>query len=245
MSLSPGNEGLNLTFAGKNYQLGEKPFELSLADSPFGESDFHRLDSTTEFISKNEYHDRLVCLPNVEGGLYQWGFSRMLTALVVIFQIVWAVSMYFAWLDAMLSSRVVKSGFTTTQLKGALSVSAAAEDRLGVKAKYLITKDRSWVAREMEAKDSTIGVELLTASALKDWELETHPASAAEENESRRRGVYTATCSKAPQSALGLVAANLTTTLWARTCGHYRRSWQPDDPTLPPSPYPCLARRRD
>ncbi|GME39415.1 uncharacterized protein LTHEOB_12960 [Neofusicoccum parvum] len=90
------------------------------------------------------------CLPDADGGgaSYQWGFSAMLTSVVLIVHACWALSMYAIWLDAELGSSLLRAGYHLTQLRGAFAVAAAAEETTGWAPREL----RSVPADEVEAR---------------------------------------------------------------------------------------------
>lgn len=88
------------------------------------------------------------CLPATDGpALYRWGFSAMLTSVVLVVHACWACSLYAIWLEAQWSSALLRDGYRLTQLRGAFAVGAAAQASTGLGAGELI---RVVGAREVE-----------------------------------------------------------------------------------------------
>ncbi|KAF2490450.1 hypothetical protein BU16DRAFT_153283 [Lophium mytilinum] len=88
---------------------------------------------TDEYVSLNSQ-----CMPDTTVNTYQWGFSTMLSAVFVIIQLVWALSMYAVWQDAQWNSVLVRSGYKMTQLRAAFSLSEAAQQRTGMENEELM-----------------------------------------------------------------------------------------------------------
>lgn len=82
--------------------------------------------------------DNSRCMPNTDHPTYQWGFSTMLSAVFVILQFSWAISMYIVWQDAQWNSSLVKSGYSMTQLRAAFTLAAAAQDTLAMDMEELM-----------------------------------------------------------------------------------------------------------
>lgn len=103
----------------------------------------------------------VVCLPRNTDGKYQWGFSRMLTAVVLILHFIWSSSLYLIWIDAVICSKLVKSGFSMTQLRGAFAVVSVAQEAFDVDAEKLIMKPVDEVEKKLFQRDSMVDYALL------------------------------------------------------------------------------------
>lgn len=134
---------------------------------------------SNETIPWSAVNDAITCLPSAGMPLYQWGFSTMLSAVVVILQCVWAVTMYVIWIDAEINSPLVRSGYRMTQIRAAFALSARAQDTLDAPLDELIAVPVDKVTKSLFQKGSTVDIELFTKDST--------PAknSAREEEETR------------------------------------------------------------
>lgn len=89
------------------------------------------------------------CLPDTANPSYEWGFSTTIVAIFLIVHFVWALSMYFIWLDAQLNSELVKSGFRLTELGAAFLVTEAAKKWTGLEGDELIQMGGAGLKREL------------------------------------------------------------------------------------------------
>ncbi|KAK7618153.1 hypothetical protein IWX50DRAFT_275215 [Phyllosticta citricarpa] len=77
------------------------------------------------------------CLPNTNNPGYQWGFSALLSSIILIAQVIWGCSMYIVWVEAQANSRLLRSGYCLTELRGAFAFAAAAEATTGMESAEL------------------------------------------------------------------------------------------------------------
>lgn len=129
------------------------------------------------------------CLPDTAASrpAYQWGFSAMLTSIVLIVHAVWALTLYAVWLDAECRGHVVRRDRDAgaggmTQLRAAWFAVAAAR---GVTVEEEGGKGMGCGPAEVEGmagrKEASVGVELFEEAWAKD--------RGAEVEDVRREGV--------------------------------------------------------
>src|ERR1700722_20657355 len=91
-----GNMTFNVTIDQKTYNVSTLNTTYAYCYNGTGYDDIWIQDNTR-------------CMPNTDHPTYQWGFSTMLSAVFVILQFSWAISMYIVWQDAQWNSSLVKS----------------------------------------------------------------------------------------------------------------------------------------
>lgn len=126
MLLSQGNDTVSITIASHNFTFATA---MSHTNSIY---------TSTRCYNNTGYDGALLqqnarCLPDGDSA-YQWGFSSLLTSIVLVVHAVWALSVYAIWLDAECGSELVRAhGYRLTQLRGAFAVAAAAERSTGLR----------------------------------------------------------------------------------------------------------------
>ncbi|KAK7532815.1 uncharacterized protein J3D65DRAFT_532498, partial [Phyllosticta citribraziliensis] len=92
---------------------------------------------TTAYVFPEGISKSSQCLPNTDNPGYQWGFSALLSSVVLIVQLIWGCTMYIVWVEAQVNSRLLRSGYRLTELRGAFAFAAAAEATTGMEASEL------------------------------------------------------------------------------------------------------------
>jgi hypothetical protein len=115
------------------------------------------------FCHDNIGHDSMYlngrsrCLPDTAHPAYQWGFSTMMTAVVVIMQFIWGLTMYSIWQDAQFNSKLVKTGFKMTQFRAAFALAATAENRTELASSELVRAEQKSLEAELTGKRKNKG----------------------------------------------------------------------------------------
>jgi hypothetical protein len=99
---------------------------------------------------------RSICMPNSANDTYRWGFSTMLSAVFVIVQLIWALSLYVVWQDAQWNSVLVRGGYKMTQLRAAFSVSEAAQQRMGMENEELMRAEHKDLERRLYGRKTLV-----------------------------------------------------------------------------------------
>jgi len=92
------------------------------------------------------------CLPDTANPSYQWGFSSMLMGINMIINMIWCLSMYVVWQEAMLNSELVRSGFRITPLRAAFVLTEVARRLTGLHGEELIQKEKGVLFKERKDK---------------------------------------------------------------------------------------------
>ncbi|KAF2258661.1 hypothetical protein CC78DRAFT_586827 [Lojkania enalia] len=132
------NAAYNITIFGNQYNASTLNYSSGYCTK---DSD-HGYDSLDLF-------GRSRCLPDTANEAYEWGFSTMLSAVFVIMQFVWTITMYVVWQDAQFSSHLVKSGYHMTMLRAAFAATVAARWKTGVGGRELVRTDTKNLEREL------------------------------------------------------------------------------------------------
>ncbi|KAF2176143.1 hypothetical protein K469DRAFT_700385 [Zopfia rhizophila CBS 207.26] len=91
--------------------------------------------------------NRTSCLPDIAHPSFEWGFSTMLSGVFIIVQFFWGLSMYAVWQDAQFNSKLVKSGYSMSQLRAAFAVTTAAKAKTDLEDSELLREDVKGLAR--------------------------------------------------------------------------------------------------
>lgn len=90
----------------------------------------------------------LRCLPDTANPSYQWGFSSAMIGVCFIINLVWCLSMWVVWQDA-LRATLVRSGYRMSPLRAAFVLTEAARQSTGVGVEGLVLRDRRLLRREL------------------------------------------------------------------------------------------------
>ncbi|KAK7180872.1 uncharacterized protein CC84DRAFT_1163997 [Paraphaeosphaeria sporulosa] len=93
--------------------------------------------------------DSTRCLPDTANPSYQWGFSSAMIGVCFIINLVWCLSMWVVWQDA-LRAKLVRRGYRMSPLRAAFILTEAARRRTGVNGvEGLVLRDRRLLRREL------------------------------------------------------------------------------------------------
>lgn len=101
-----------------------------------------------------------ICMPDTNHPTYEWGFSTMLSAVVVILQFIWGLAMYAVWLDAQWNSTLVKAGYKMTQLRAALTLSTAAQETLGLELEEMLKVRKNELERNLLSERAEVNFKM-------------------------------------------------------------------------------------
>ncbi|KAL1599913.1 hypothetical protein SLS60_007718 [Paraconiothyrium brasiliense] len=110
--------------------------------------------STTGYCFQNKSYDywNLVdstrCLPDTAHPSYQWGFSSAMMGVLFIINLVWCLTMWIVWQDA-LRAKLVRSGYRMSPLRAAFVLTEAARQRTGVSVEGLVLRETKMLKREL------------------------------------------------------------------------------------------------
>jgi hypothetical protein len=131
------NDSFPLTLSnGRNY---------SMYDLDFDSSSYCFQNKSLRF---NELMDSTRCLPDTANPSYQWGFSSAMIGVCFIINLVWCLTMWAVWQDA-LKAKLVRSGYRMSPLRAAFVLTEAARQRTRVGVEDLVLRDKKMLKREL------------------------------------------------------------------------------------------------
>ncbi|KAF1974625.1 hypothetical protein BU23DRAFT_553279 [Bimuria novae-zelandiae CBS 107.79] len=98
-----------------------------------------------------ELIDSTRCLPDTANPSYQWGFSSALMGVLIIINLVWCLTMWLVWQDA-LRAKMVRDGYRMSPLRAAFVLTEAARRTTGIGGEGLVLKDRRTLKRKLERR---------------------------------------------------------------------------------------------
>lgn len=88
------------------------------------------------------------CLPDTAHPSYQWGFSSAMMGVIFIINLVWCLTMWIVWQDA-LRATLVRGGYRMSPLRAAFILTEAARRRTGVGIEGLILREKKTLRKEL------------------------------------------------------------------------------------------------
>ncbi|KAF2181873.1 hypothetical protein K469DRAFT_258610 [Zopfia rhizophila CBS 207.26] len=131
-----GNATFNITISGHDYNVDTLNYTKGFCNNNKG-------------YTYLELTGRSRCLPDTANPSYKWGFSTMLSGVVIIVNFIWALTMYTVWQDAQFNSTLVKSGYAMTQLRAAFTLATAARAKTGMEDRELLRAETKSLEKEL------------------------------------------------------------------------------------------------
>ncbi|KAF2143148.1 uncharacterized protein K452DRAFT_346889 [Aplosporella prunicola CBS 121167] len=109
----------------------------------------------------SQVHDNTRCLPNTDkNASYRWGFSTLLSSIILILHGVWSLSMFAIWLEVQLSSKLLRAGYSLSQLRSIFAIVSAAQETTGKKLEELLSFSVKELEKKLYGKDAVVEFEL-------------------------------------------------------------------------------------
>ncbi|KAJ4354245.1 uncharacterized protein N0V89_005979 [Didymosphaeria variabile] len=121
----------------------------SMYDLNFTTAGYCFQNKTYEYL---DLVDSTRCLPDTAHPSYQWGFSSAMMGVLFIINLVWCLTMWVVWQDA-LRARLVKNGYRMSPLRAAFVLTEAARRRTGVGVGGLVLREKTMLKRELRRRN--------------------------------------------------------------------------------------------